>query len=377
MKVLYISNYRSGTEWGRIAQQYILALDAVGINIVPRNLPIAGVDGVVSPRLETLEKRDTIGCDVVIQHTIPTLMEHNAGFKRCIGMFGYETSHFRRSGWASYLNLMDEVWVPNNQMIDTCKASHVTVPVSVVHPPCDLQLYTQRYQPYPISELKNCFNFYVLGELSRRRNLVAALKAFHIEFNPKEPVNLLIKVTVPGQPPQESFKHTSAIIEDVKRELKLYDIKQYKNEILIMQDVTLEEQCRIHATCDCCLSPSFGESWDMTSFDAMAFGKTPICTDVGGMHDALTTLLGDKAGWLVPGTPTAVFGMSQSSMPGMYCGDEEWVDIEIGGLRKAMREAVEDTKLRQQKAELGAERAYDFSHEAIGQRLKVLLEQYE
>ena len=36
MKVLYIGHYREGTGWGRAAIDYILSMDAAGIEVVPR-----------------------------------------------------------------------------------------------------------------------------------------------------------------------------------------------------------------------------------------------------------------------------------------------------------------------------------------------------
>ena len=36
MKVLYISNYMDGTGWGNAAINNILALDSVGVEVVPR-----------------------------------------------------------------------------------------------------------------------------------------------------------------------------------------------------------------------------------------------------------------------------------------------------------------------------------------------------
>jgi len=36
MKVLFIGGFRDGTGWGKASQNYILALDRAGINVVPR-----------------------------------------------------------------------------------------------------------------------------------------------------------------------------------------------------------------------------------------------------------------------------------------------------------------------------------------------------
>jgi len=393
MKVLYLGVYRNGTGWGNAAQSYILALDAAGIEVVPRHINIAGNDGEVPQRIEELEKRNAQGCDIVIQHILPHLMDYNGNFDKCIGLYFTETSHFKRSNWCQYLNLMDEVWVANEQQAQAAKDTGVLVPVSVLPIPCDVGKYAQRYKPYPIPELHKRFTFYTIGELTRRKNLVAMLKAFHLEFHPQEPVAIVIKARIPGESPMECNKHLHVIIEEVKRELKLYNINEYHQEILIMQSLTNEEVMRLHTTCDCFVCPSFGEAWSIPAFDAMAMGKTPICTDVGGMHDFLTTTVQEPvisrdfngnpmpgceryktAGWLVPGYPTPAFGTSKQTLPYLFTGDEEWIDISISGLRKAMRQAYENKELKQEKEALGIDRAYDFSYEAVGERLRNALE---
>ena len=377
MKVLYLGNYKSGTGWGNAAQGYILALDAAGIDVVPRNIEVASMDGEVPQRILNLEKHSTAGCNIVIQHMLPNMMDYSGHFDKCIALYATETSHFKRSNWASYINLMDEAWVINQQMVASSCLSGVTIPIRVVPHAFDMGKYTQRYQKYPLPEVKNCFSFYSVGELTRRKNLVALLKAFHVEFHPQEPVTLIIKASLPGQSMAECNRHLNAMIEEVKRELKLYEINAYKHEVIILQSLTNEEVMRLHSTCDCFVGPSFGEAWNMPAFDAMALGKTPICTDVGGMHDFLTVpVQGDTkiAGWLVPGNPTPVFGTSKQTLPYLYAGDEEWIDISIPKLRQAMREAYENKAMKQEKEALGIDRAYDFSYEAVGQQMKTLLE---
>jgi hypothetical protein len=55
-------------------------------------------------------------------------------------------------------------------------------------------------------------------------------------------------------------------------------------------------------------------------------------------------------------------------------GNEEWDAINIGELRKAMREAYEDKELREAKAKNGMSRVYNFSHIEVGTTMRDLLE---
>ena len=101
----------------------------------------------------------------------------------------------------------------------------------------------------------------------------------------------------------------------------------------------------------------------------MAMGKTPIVTDCGGFTEYMT--LG--TGWLIPAVKTPVFGM-QNWFSDLYTCDEDWWQIDIRELQKAMREVYENKRVRAIKAENGINRAYDFTHEIVGEKMKQLLE---
>ena len=44
MKVLYLGCYRDGTGWAHSAIDYILSLDAAGIEVVPRFIKLNDID---------------------------------------------------------------------------------------------------------------------------------------------------------------------------------------------------------------------------------------------------------------------------------------------------------------------------------------------
>ena len=84
MKVLYIGCYRDGTGWGNAATNYILAMDAAGIDVVPRPVKLNQNQISVTKRILELEEKDSFGCDVCIQHTLPHLMDYAPKFKKNI-----------------------------------------------------------------------------------------------------------------------------------------------------------------------------------------------------------------------------------------------------------------------------------------------------
>ena len=114
--------------------------------------------------------------------------------------------------------------------------------------------------------------------------------------------------------------------------------------------------------------PSYGEAWCIPAFDAMGFGKTPICTNTGGMKDFIK-----NAGFLVEGTMEPVFGMTRTFKKLFTC-NEDWCSVSIRGLMESMRHVYENQdSLSNMKSE-GLTQAYSYSHLNIGNLIKELLD---
>jgi len=371
IKTLYLGPYRDGTGWSHAAESYILALDAAGVEVVPRPIKLNNTDAEVSERIIELEAQNDEGCDVVIQHILPHMMDYCGHYDKNIGLYHSETSHFRNAFWAERLNLMDEAWVCNEQMIDAAVNSHVSVPLHVIPVPCDPSKYARRYERIKIPQLRDKFVFYTIGEITRRKNLAALLKAYHLEFNKSEPVTLVIKAHLSGMPAAECDKHVQEICATVKKELKLYPSEDdYLGEIIITQRFSEREMMMLHHTCDCFVMPSYGESWCIPAFDAMAMGKTPICSDIGGMKEFIR----NDAGFLVPTHAEPCFGMAADHvLPDLFMGNENWQSIDINELRCAMRAMYEGQSIRQGMIDTGIDRAYEYSYEAVGQQMRSVL----
>jgi glycosyltransferase involved in cell wall biosynthesis len=374
MKVLYIGVYRDGTGWGNAAQNYILALDRAGVDVVPRSVNLSQthdeVQAYVPDRIAELEENDEHGCDVCIQHILPDLMEYNGHFDMNIGMYAYETTHFRNTCWANKLNMMDQVWVFNHCMLESAHNSYVNVPTAIVPHCFDMSRYSQRYEPYPIPATEGKYVFYTIGEVTRRKNLAGLLKAFHLEFSPDEPVCLLIKGHVMGMSQSESSRHIQGMIDEIKRGLRLYpDVTDYHNEILISQWLDDTEMMRLHQTGDCFVLPSYGEAWGIPGFEAMALGKTVVLTNEGGPAEYI-----EDSGLLVDGRYEPVFIKPEEvPAPDIWTGGEKWCAPDIAHLQAQMRYAYENQEICEQMGDKGIDRAYEYSLDTVGQLMSDLL----
>jgi glycosyltransferase involved in cell wall biosynthesis len=372
MKVLFIGVYRDGTGWAHAAIDYILALDHAGVDVVPRPIRFNALKFPVPERILELEQKSSFGCDIVIQHILPHFMEYNGNFKKNIAMFELESTSFAHTTWPEHINMMNIAWLTSTYAKDICEYSNVSIPTEVVLHTTDVSKYQKQYAPLDIPAVDGEFIFYTIADVNNRKNLSALIRAFHTEFDPSEPVSLLIKATRYGQHPAKVLTELQNHCNQVKAGLKLHSkMEYYKPEILVPNVTDDETVYRLHNTCDCFVMPSCGEAWCIPAFDAMAFGKTPIVTNWSGFLDYMT----EDTGWLANCYMQQAFGGSDS-FQSIYTGREKWAVVDIEHLGKCMRQAYENEELREQKAEAGKLRAYDFSYDVIGPKLRSKLESY-
>jgi len=372
-RILFAGVYREGTGWGTAAIANLRALRSVGLDVVAR--PIILGNNVTPPSdILELEAKSASGCDVVIQHALPHQMDFHGDFRKNIAIYESETSHFRHSNWADRLNTMSECWVPNRQMVDAARTSGVTVPVHVVRHACDTSLYGESHgvlehlQPF---KERGDFLFYFVGENVRRKNLEALIKAFHLTFHPDEPVQLVIKSSVPKLSPAEAAEHIRTLCSRVKRDLKLYgQNRPYKPEIIITDRLTKRGMIKLHKSCDCFVMPSCGEAWCYPALDAMAMGKTPIVPASTGFLEYLSR----EEGWLVNTFTTPVIGATDT-FGDLFVASETWQTIDVIDLGRCMREAFEKSDLREEKAANGIDKALNFSYTSVGLQMANLLAQ--
>ena len=157
MKVLYINNYKDGTGWANAGINNILALDAAGVEVVPRAVTFNSTKGECPSRITELEDNSINDCDVCIQHTLPHLYSYDGNFRN-IGFFATESSNFKDTFWHKSCNLMDELWVPSLHTRAAARLSGVTKPIHVAPHSLNMESY-QDTSGKKIDELTNTFNF--------------------------------------------------------------------------------------------------------------------------------------------------------------------------------------------------------------------------
>jgi|TARA_Y100000401_G_C8325259_1_gene227805 glycosyltransferase involved in cell wall biosynthesis len=358
MKVLYIGNYRDGTGWANACINNILALDSAGVDVVPRAITFESQQQDYPDRIKELESVSSEDCDVCIQHTLPHLYSYDSNYKN-IGFLAVESSNFRDTGWQHNVNLMDELWVPSSATKVSCENSGVKIPVKIAPHSLDISKYKKNNGGNQIQELQPTFNFTFIGEFIERKNLQALIKAFHMEFDFQEPVNLFIKTSKVQLPQIQEF------IKHVKSGLKIRS--RYKEEIIIAGRLDDKDYISVLGQCHSFVMPSRGEAFCIPALEAMAMGIPVIHTENTGMDDFCV-------GEAVPSIATPCLG-AVSTLANLDTANSDWREIDIRALCAAMRRAYQSWKSDDEKIKIGQTIAVakTYDHKPIGHEMKELL----
>lgn len=368
MKTLLIGAYKDGSGWSKAALNTIKAMLDTGLEVVPRPAKLNNYEFEEPEWLQAAESQSDKNCDVVIYYVPPDHIQYSNKFKKNICYFLCETETISDTHWLDRLELMDEVWVPSNFIMLSLLKSGLTKPIRVVPIPCDTSIYLKSYPILPQikQEKHGDFLFYNICDFNRRKNIDALVKAFHMEFDYNEPVNLCLKIS------KNQICHAAYDINikdwcnNIKDGLKKGTCKQ---EILLPETYLSDEQIYgIHKGCDVFVSSSHGEGWNIPAFDALAFGKTPIVTGWSSHAEFVSK----ENGWLADFTIENCFG--NQDFPGsLYSSKQRWAQVSIGSLRACMREAYENRVLREEKSDNGFDAIERFSYENVGLLIKKVL----
>lgn len=368
MKILYIGHYKENSGWSQAAMGLIQAIDSIGIDVVCRNIKLTNKSFNLPDRILKLENKDTNGVDICIQHLLPHHLVGTSKFKKNIAYYVGESTTLKYNNWKSSLNMMDEIWVPNNTQLNNMQNDGFKNLHYIPHA-FDLSGYSKlQTSKINFGEKNSTFKFYCIVDLNERKNIESIIKCFHSEFYTHEPVSLILKVKKFGVNPIDLQAHVKNICNSIKKTLRIYPkIEDYHQEIIITDEMSSEEINILHKSCDCMINTTHGEGWSIPSFDAMCFGKTPICSNEGGPKEYIQ----DKnAGVLIDG----IYGIcehSDSAFPNIFTGRESWFIPNEEEIKQSMRfyYTNRDTIDRT----VGLKSAEAFSYASVGQKIKELL----
>lgn len=337
MKIVYVCDYNSGTGYATFGIDTMLALDAAGVEVVPRSFKLANQFVAPPKRILELEKNNTNNVDITIQHTLPPYFSYYKNAGKNIGLFHCETTHFAPSTWQHNINLLDEALVscPENKL--AASKSGVVKPVKVIPKGCDASLYNRELYHCPFNK-SNRFVFYHIGDYSERKNVKALIKCYLETFNKSDQVVLVLKTYVEGKSPQDSQSIIANDILDIKKSMRKYTIDNYPHIVLIADYISPNDIMALHAHGNCFLTLEAGAGYNLPAFDACAMGNWSITSGWGGQTQFIEN---NKNGWLLDYKMVSVGGMAHCPYPSVYTCHEQWSSPDQEQFKSLMRMAYE------------------------------------
>jgi glycosyltransferase involved in cell wall biosynthesis len=368
MKILYIGHYKEGSGWSKAAIDSILAMHSVGLDVTCRNIKLTNNNPKIHQTVLELENKPLSNIDVCIQNVLPHHMVGTQKFKKNIAYFVAESSSILHNPWMVCLQNMDEVWVPNKGLAASLEYDGIGKKVTVVPYAADVSRgFAQEKFIFPD---KNSFKFYYIGELNDRKNIESIVRSFHSEFASFEPVSLVLKIKRHGISPLDLTRYCEELCTNIKKELRMYkNIESYHKELIISDNLEDQFIDVLHNSCDCFVAPSHGEGWSIPAFDAMRYGKTPICSKEGGPQDFIDSN-DPNTGKLINGI-YSVCNHSDPAFMDIFTGREEWFTPSESEIKKSMRYYYENRFNIDRTA--GAKTAEKFSYKNVGNLIKGLL----
>lgn len=373
MIVRYYGHVGLPTGYGQAANEMCMALLSAGIELEistdgkqlhQRYLPLASRirnESDLSPHP-----------DVVIVHTLPIDCGKLVLTRELLGQAGALVAYTTWEGItpipatiASPLSHFDSVWTPSHlgsQAIDEGQRAIGLIPPSkcmVVPHPYDDTLYADRVPSPPAHD--GIFRFYYVGAWTMRKNVEGVIYAFLRAFEAGEPVELIIHS---AGAPREGC--------DIARIATGLDPRETPTIRFSNERLSDEAIRALHDECDCFVTATRGEAWNLPAFDAVLAKRHIISpVDLGSDH-----FLMDTSAWLyrsdwTPAIADVRFVESSNTPPGHRSAvclrtqgmtvRSSWLQPDIAVLSEMMRRAfgsrISDLRVHYEPAERYGRRA--------------------
>ncbi len=331
-KVLYVAPYRDLSSLGVSAMHSILALDSQGVDVIPRPIFTGSQPNQEIPsRIKELERKSDKKAQICVQQVPMEYLSYNGRFDMNVAILNMNHWYLNPRGYIRNLKYFDKIGV-NDRLSKLTLSNELVKDVFTIRTPVNRTRYDNLPDPLPIPGLNDKFIFYFVGKIKKRKNIAALIRAFHSEFHPSEPVELMFKTWLPLAPHQTSME-VQSLCQSIKQFIGPRKMEKYKQEIVCPEFFdTTHEVLRVHQTGHCFVLPSYGDCWNQNVLDALWLNKTIISNDTFGLyHFAPSPIKSSKVQAI----------NSQIPHDESYSGNEAWMEIDELSLRKSMRQAFE------------------------------------
>lgn len=148
----------------------------------------------------------------------------------------------RHIGWLDYVIddyventcFVDQIWAPNEEIIDNLYKKFTHDMVKLDHM-IDPEIYKKNQKFQEISEVRGTFSFFVSSIGVKRPNIDNILRAYWEEFDPTEPVSLILN----------NGPDSGKTVEFARNQMNLYDNNVYQKIILIDNKLSADQEIGI------------------------------------------------------------------------------------------------------------------------------------
>jgi glycosyltransferase involved in cell wall biosynthesis len=260
-----------------------------GVELVARTLRYDQADMGSEHKQEAwlppLLKKDLQDVDMLIQSTTCNI-EAVPKPGVCNALYTFFELDRIPTAWAQKANEFDFIIVPCKFNAQTLVNCGVTKPILIMPPPCDIDIYDKFLTPdIKIPNVENRTIFYNICQLSAKKGIDLLLRSYFAAFADRpDEVLLILKTYVNMSNRQNEKEIVKNFINQVKTGCHI-PIEKLPPVMAITRIMSDEEIRGIHKASDCYVNASRGEGWCLPAFDALAFGKTLITNNYGGMAD--------------------------------------------------------------------------------------------
>lgn len=279
MDIFYRGILDKSHSWGVVATELCLALERKGFGIKMSDPVHKDVwdPARVDPRLQTKLNSNT-DCDFALSYCVPPNLKALPKVPRA-HIYNYEFSVIP-TGWKELINENVQLFLPSSAFArDIFLNNGVRPEITEVLPHgIDLGKYNPQIAPVDLGTKK--FVFLCVSSPHLRKGLDVLLEAFGEEFATTEPVELVIKTSIPQK--LQGFE------VDIRKVLD-----SVRNKHLALPQVRVVTDyypslAPLYRAAHCYVSPNHSECFGLTELEAVCCGLPIIVTGYGGYLDFLT-----------------------------------------------------------------------------------------
>lgn len=240
LKILYIGPHNEYSDEGEICRGDISAL-AGNVDLATRSNGVNNYQDPTSPfNVPSYDNASLDNITHVIQYARPEIWERYGNYVH-VGYLDITQDDISRENFVSNIQMMDEIWCPTQY---ACRLIErvCNTPVKFIPHHVDLDLYKKEYKISEIPEISGTYKFICVS--NNTGNLEKVIESFLKEFDPTEPVSLIIK----------SHSGVNELIKSIKNKLQLYKIDAYQKIVLIDNQLSFVQMMGLYKYCDCYIS---------------------------------------------------------------------------------------------------------------------------